>query len=226
MLYQHRLESTSRTARFTNTDANIAMTGFQTPLSPTSVNLLSRTPVSFNERLKQSGASTPCADDNKITSKMADIPPSSPFQPYVGAASAAPSPDKFYTAKPGQRLPVKGFDIHCDDLEMLDDNLDEIEAAKDDFKVPDLPSRRPSEDTMKGFDLSLRDAPTAQDKKTDFMDDFNDDLSICDEQTVLSEDTCFSTFSAIPNADMTQFANLGNHTANHILAEMVNYTLS
>jgi len=199
------------------------MTGLLSPLSPTSVNLLSRTPTSFNERLKQSTASTPSPDDHKTTSKMADIPPSSPFQPHVGAPSAAPSPDKFYTAKPGQRSPVKGFDIHCDDLEMLGGNLDEIVAAKDDFKVPDLRSRRPSEDTMKGFDLSLRDVPIAQDKKMDFMDDFNDDLSVCDEQTVLSEDTCFSTFSAVPNADMTQFANLGNRTANHILAEMVNY---
>jgi len=195
------------------------MTGLLPPLSPTSVNLLSRTPTSFNERLKQSGASTPSPENKKST--MADIPPSSPFQPHVGAPSAAPSPDKFYTAKPGQRSPVKGFDIHRDDLEMLDDNMDEIEAAKDDFKVPDLPTRRPSNDTMKGFDLSLRDVLTAQDKKREFMDDFNDDLSVCDEQTVLSEDTCFSTFSAVPNADMTQFANMGNRTANHILAEMV-----
>lgn len=78
---------------------------------------------------------------------------------------------------------------------------------------------------MKGFDLELEDAQPPMTQNLDYVDDFNDDLSICDAPTVLSEDTCFSTFSAVPNTDMTMFANLGNRTSHNILADMVRWNI-
>lgn len=182
--------------------------------------MLKHTP-SMHERLKSSRDTAFTAHDS-----TADIPPSSPFQADVGlnhnistSEQAAFTPTKFYTAKQNRKSPNKAFDIHCDDLNMEQDLPQNTVPTP--FKIPELPSRRASEDTLKGFDLDMEDVQPSTGQKMDYIDDFNDDLSICDAPTVLSEDTCFSTFSAVPNADMTMFANLGNRTSNHILADMV-----
>lgn len=74
---------------------------------------------------------------------------------------------------------------------------------------------------MTGFELDMSEVGPAPVQRMIDGDDFNDDLSMCDAPTVVSEDTCFSTFSAVPNADMTMFANLGNRTINNVLGEIV-----
>jgi hypothetical protein len=198
--------------------------------------MLSRTPSSFSERMKSSTTSTAFNNNNTASptlvehADLPDIPPSSPFQPEVPTENTqvspgrAASPSRFYIAKQGRKSPTKAFDIHCDDLAMdMDlDTTNKVEMTSDGFAIPALPMRRASEDTVRGYDLSLQDIEVPPTSKADEFDDFNDDLSLCDAPTVVSEDTCFSTFSAVPNADMTLFASLGgNRTSNHIMAEMV-----
>lgn len=202
------------------------MTGLLSPLSPTSAAMLNRTPVtaSFSDRLKSSVTPSFVADN---IDSMADAPPSSPFQPNVPPSQDPNSieatdmtPSKYHTAKQTRRSPTKGFDIHCD-LE-----LEEVEPAQrkvDDerFRVPEVLSRRASEVTITGLDLDISEVGPPPVQRMIEDDDFSDDLSMCDAPTVVSEDTCFSTFSAVPNTDMTMFANLGNRTSNNVLGEIV-----
>jgi len=199
--------------------------------------MLSRTPSSLTERMKSSTTSA-TNNDNHTTSPttindahLPDIPPSSPFQPEVGldnthfSPGPATSPSRFYTAKQTRKSSTKSFNIHCDDLDVDMDTVSKVELDSDGFAIPPLPSRRASQDTVRGDDLSLQDIEVPPTSKAAEYDDFNDDLSLCDAPTVVSEDTCFSTFSAVPNADMTLFANLGgNRTSNHVMASMVRNT--
>jgi len=159
---------------------------------------------------------------------MADAPPSSPFQPDVpvnqdnhAVEAADMTPSKYHTAKQSRRSPMKGFDIHCDDLEIDSEITRQNIAENEGFKISEVPSRRASEDTMTGFELDMSEVGPPPVRRIINGDDFNDDLSMCDAPTVVSEDTCFSTFSAVPNTDMTMFANLGNRTVNNILGEIV-----
>lgn len=131
------------------------------------------------------------------------------------------TPSKYHTAKQSRRSPIKGFDIHCDDLEIDAENTQQNTGENEGFKIPDLPSRRPSEDTITGFELDMSEVGPIPTRTVIDGDDFNDDLSMCDAPTVVSEDTCFSTFSAVPNTDMTMFANLGGRTVNNVLGEIV-----
>jgi len=189
--------------------------------------MLNRTPVtaSFSDRLKSSVTSS-FPHDNLET--MADAPPSSPFQSDVPAnqdhhalEATDMTPSRYHTAKQSRHSPTKGFDIHCDDLEMDYEDVPQDIVQIGEFKIPEIPSRRASEDTITGFELDMSEVGPAPVQSMINGDDFNDDLSMCDAPTVVSEDTCFSTFSAVPNADMTMFANLGNRTSNNILGEIV-----
>lgn len=203
------------------------MTGLLSPLSPATTAMLNRTPVtaSFEDRLKSSAP--PVSTYNNIDDDdLVDAPPTSPFQPDVdenqhqSATDAADmTPSKFYTAKQSRRSPVKMFDIHCDDLEPSNYGAPEKHVEQDEFKMPEVPSQRHSEDTVTALDMSeVGPAPVS---RVEEVDDFDDDLSMCDAPTVVSDDTCFSTFSAVPNADMTMFANLGNRTQNNISGDIV-----
>jgi len=183
--------------------------------------MLNRTPVtaSFSDRLKN----TPSFPHDTL-----DAPPSSPFQPDVPADqdqhvsdAADMTPSRYHTAKQSRKSPIKGFDVHCDDLEIDSENAQQNTTENEGFKIPEVPSRRASEDTMTGFELDMSEVGPAPVQRMIDGDDFNDDLSMCDAPTVVSEDTCFSTFSAVPNADMTMFANLGNRTINNVLGEIV-----
>lgn len=50
------------------------------------------------------------------------------------------------------------------------------------------------------------------------------DLEEHDAPSFVSDDTCFSTFSAVPNADMTLFAKLGNRTADNTIRSPLRQT--
>lgn len=202
------------------------------PLSPKSLSAHNRmeSAPNLHDVLKSPiHAAKSVADQVDKISSIADGPPSSPFQTEVEQENRVPvefmSPIKRSSPEMLNLSASKSFVIHQDDLE--DDSILL-------FSTQNTPGPHPEPGTSPIKTLAIEALPE-QDKEgeeprfhTDeiippqsmFDIDYSDvprqshDMTIdFDIRTAVSEDTCFSTFSAIPNADMTLFANIGNLNA-------------
>lgn len=158
-------------------------------------------------------------------------PPSSPFQTEVEQDSAMraslPNPVK---PQRTQRSPTKNFNIHEDTTELTHSKQSiATQSPKEQRSRTSEP--RPSKKRAIG-DITLSDireqiyvkqaeanpSALADMRQTNLLQDDEDEH---DMRSVLSDDTCFSAFSAVPNADMTMFAKLGQRTTDNTLRSPV-----
>lgn len=194
------------------------------PLSPRSDSLLNScvpTP-SLEERIKHSPVPTNrhvSADATSFVRSGA----SSPFETDVGTdmgqettpiASLGSPPRMGWSPTKSKSSTFQPFDIY-DDLKQPPLPPSRLSSAKhESFRssgssvepaaVPLPPSSPFKENVDETLQWKLSRTPSRRGQE--------DDGSDCDVRSVASEDTCFSAFSAVPNADTTLFATLGNRT--------------
>ena len=204
------------------------------PLSPRSNGALNvaTTPPKALDAKSYTPQKSPLRQEIDNASSVAETCNSSPFQTDVGTDigqdNRAPketdlSPVKRPRSKSRSRSPSK-FDIHCDHQTSLQDPPlppfrvspkkqqhafnSSTSSASSPFKVP-LPPASPEKDLLDSpHDPPVTPSATRKKRSRTPVQDDHD----MDTRSVASDDTCFSNFSAVPNADMTLFAKLGNRS--------------
>lgn len=169
--------------------------------------------------------------ENDNQSLIASGPLSSPFQTEVeqnpASQTSFPSPAK---SQRTPRSPTRTFEIREDRGDFTHSKQDvAIQSPREQRSCTS--ETRPSKKRAMG-DTTLSNIReqiyVAQiEANSSAMEDVRPTTSIQEDQdehdmrSVLSDDTCFSAFSAVPNADMTMFAKLGRRTADHTLRSPV-----
>lgn len=198
------------------------------PLSPKSPATLNRaawaSPFSTIKKTATQ-SSSPALRENIATTWDDDGPPSSPFQTEVEhdrtLPTALPSPVR---SRAGQRSPTKTFEIHEDVANEVSHAAAVESENVEDQGIKDDPSARPFNKRAMGDETlsSVREQIHIEHAQPTPVSELpvqpvQDEGDEHDAPSMMSDDTCFSTFSAIPNADMTMFAQLGNTTRDHTI---------
>ncbi|KAB8338736.1 hypothetical protein FH972_021681 [Carpinus fangiana] len=189
------------------------------PLSPLSSASLNRQNLSS----LTSGLSSPVKNIEPLQSVDSDSAPvtafsSSPFESNVSGPTRTStqsdhSPSK--TRGHSRMSPSKPFQIHEDEetetvpsptFQFSSPGKKSVLSASDEVSPSKVPL--PESSPVKTQTMTLRDLPDFK-KPSMPASQYGNDF---DTQSVMSDDTCFSNFSAVPNADMTTFARLGNRS--------------
>lgn len=157
--------------------------------------------------------------ENDTVSMISADPPSSPFQSEVASGdpvqASSPSPAKSRQSQ--RRSPTKTFEIHEDASEYASVSNSPVKSSNSHANARTATAPTPRKRPMGDSTLSdLREkifVEQSSSKTPQQSEVISFEADDHDMPSMMSDDTCFSTFSAVPNADMTKFAKLGSRTA-------------
>ncbi|KAL9639848.1 MAG: hypothetical protein Q9164_000668 [Protoblastenia rupestris] len=158
------------------------MADFRSPLTPFNGN---RNTPSLSERHRENTLSSKHALSHQDENRPFDSPSGPPSSPFVADINISPSKAQTPAKIRSPLKEAKSYEPRCLTEEALQEN-----------------------DVLSRGTKSLHEAKSDP-SKLDLIE--NDAISIVGGVPGFAgmDDTCFSAFSAVPNADMTQFANLG-----------------